>query len=80
MIIVVHSSPAHFEHRIRIRNTWANPTNLKKLNFSIVFFVGHAEDLQVELQLRTESAKYNDIVQTGQVHSPIKFKASYKFT
>lgn len=63
MIIYVHSSPAYFQKREAIRNTWGNKHLLEQFLAKIVFVMGRVENEKVMQKLELENAHYGDIVQ-----------------
>lgn len=49
MLVMVSSAPGHFEHRIAIRETYANPLNLQGKGFKVVFLMGIPSDDEVNV-------------------------------
>ena len=76
LIIFVHTSSQHINHRANIRETWGNKGVLKKFRYTLVFVTGYQEKVNADL-LRAEARKHNDILLVDFVDSykNLTFKA-----
>ncbi|XP_076439802.1 beta-1,3-galactosyltransferase 5-like [Babylonia areolata] len=69
-IIVVTSSPDHFQHRRAIRNTWCRDTAPSiDSAWQCFFLVGHTHDADTNEKLSSESVMFRDIVRGSYVDS-----------
>lgn len=64
IVMMVKSAVENFEKRIGIRNTWGFEKRFYDVPVRTVFLVGrHSDEPLVEARLKTEAARYNDIVE-----------------
>lgn len=70
-IIIITSSPNHFEHRREIRNSWCNPTlsSHEANTWQCVFLIGKVDSPDIEFQLREENLQYKDILRGSYIDS-----------
>lgn len=64
LIILIHSAPTHFVHRLFIRETWGNYTIINDVNFRRVFLFGRVSSQQLQKKLEHEQMLYGDILQS----------------
>ena len=69
-IIIITSSPDHFEHRREIRSTWCN----SKLStqgdlWQCIFLIGQTIDTRTSSKLKEESLRHRDILQGSYLDS-----------
>lgn len=63
LLAFVHSAPSNFNKRNVIRETWASPKTLLRLNVKVVFIIGLSNDSSIEALLDKEHARHADLVQ-----------------
>lgn len=71
-VIVITSTPDHFQHREEIRRTWCNGSVLSDsvgASFQCFFLVGQTNDTGVQLRLSLEHQTHADILQGSYVDS-----------
>lgn len=69
-IIIITSSPDHFEHRKEIRNTWCNSKlSTKDGLWQCIFMIGQTSDTETSSKLKQESLSHEDILQGSYVDS-----------
>lgn len=66
-VVIVHTSPDHFEFRQVIRQTWGSAEVLGPMGAFVIFILGRSNDLRVEQRIREEWKTFGDILQTGDV-------------
>ena len=69
-IIIVTSSPDHFEHRKEIRNTWCNFSLSTEDDLrQCIFMIGQTADSKTSSKLKQESLSYRDILRGSYLDS-----------
>ena len=63
-LIVVHSNPSQEDFRTHIRITWGDERIFETLKMRPLFFLGRSADPLVEERVKSEAAKFGDIIQT----------------
>ncbi|CAH1183831.1 unnamed protein product [Phaedon cochleariae] len=58
-IVIVHSSPENFVKRKTIRETWGGKTN----NVSLLFALGHTENVQIHKEIEREYEVHQDLLE-----------------
>ena len=69
--IYIYSAPGEFQHRKRIRDTWAKPYISDSLRFhgKYAFFIGQKQDKKIMAKLNQEIKIHKDIVLLGYIDS-----------
>ena len=63
LLILVHSAPANFQHRMSIRKAWGHPSQLQPHNASLRFVVGQVEsNINLAQALAREEAALGDVM------------------
>ena len=64
-IVLITSSPDHFQHRTEIRNTWCNPKLASQEDsiWQCIFLVGQTNNSLISSRLKEESLSHQDILQ-----------------
>ena len=70
-IIIITSSPDHFEHRTEVRNTWCNPklTTQEDNAWQCFFLIGQTNNTEINSKLKRESQRYSDTIRGSYVDS-----------
>ncbi|GFN88851.1 beta-1,3-galactosyltransferase 1-like [Plakobranchus ocellatus] len=63
LLIYVHSAPVNLKKRQAIRQTWAHPTLLRRLDAAVVFLLGRPGAVKEQDLLDLEANEYGDLVQ-----------------
>ncbi|XP_025109150.1 beta-1,3-galactosyltransferase 5-like [Pomacea canaliculata] len=70
-LIIITSSPDHFEHRQEIRKSWCNPelSNDKVNAWQCVFLIGQTSIPEINTRLKRESELHHDILRGSYLDS-----------
>ena len=68
-LIYVHSHPAHFKHRLIMRQTWGQNSVIPRYESRIIFMLGNPTDDNIQAKIYEECNKYGDIIQEDYVDS-----------
>lgn len=64
IIIIIHSSPEHFQRRLAIRSSWANDAFYKHLaTVKVLFLLGQTKDTLIQDTINREFNHFKDMLQ-----------------
>ena len=69
LLILVTTSPAKFDQRQALRDTWLTHTKNNTGNVRHVFLLGQVKDRETQEKILTESKRYNDVLQESFIDS-----------
>lgn len=62
-IVIVHTSPHHFNRRNIMRRTWLNSSYYNPESIRVVFLLGEVSDISLQMKIERENSVFKDIVQ-----------------
>ena len=62
-IVIVHTSPRHFNRRNIMRETWLNSSYYNPESIRVVFLLGEVSDISLQMKIERENSVFKDIVQ-----------------
>lgn len=62
-IVIVHTSPRHFNRRNIMRQTWMNSSYYNPESIRVVFLLGEVSDISLQTKIEHENYVFKDIVQ-----------------
>ena len=62
-IVIVHTSPRHFNRRNIMRETWLNSSYYNPESIRVVFLLGQVSDISLQTKIEHENSVFKDIVQ-----------------
>ncbi|RUS75671.1 hypothetical protein EGW08_016565, partial [Elysia chlorotica] len=61
--VYIHSAPGNLKKRQAVRQTWAHPTLLRRLDAAVIFLLGRPAEAREQELLDLEANEYGDLVQ-----------------
>ena len=62
-IVIVHTSPRHFNRRNIMRETWLNSSYYNPESIRVVFLLGQVSNISLQMKIEHENSVFKDIVQ-----------------
>jgi hypothetical protein len=67
-IVIVHTSPRHFNRRNIMRETWLNSSYYNPESIRVVFLLGQVSNISLQMKIEHENSVFKDIVQGHFIH------------